>query len=412
MDSTTSHVPHSKRKGCLIKLAVFVSLLLLLTLALCQPIHYSREISGHVIDTTDGGPLEGAVVVAAWYLTGMEGAHVATIATDEAMTAADGSFTIDSWGPRIRKPALFASLDSDMPKLLIFKDGFLPTYVENIGSGPPYRFHGPEGLAYRFLDKEVFPLEPFSGSLVEYLPYLQAVNNRIYVLRGGQNCEWKQIPQFILALDTVAQTATRRGLEGGAGLAKLSIPPRDCGTAAEFFGVVDDDLVPCENRVQCAEKVRSYDGPPESFLLPVPPWISMRDDGVIDNVILDAIQEKGWELDGFEVRYKYSIYYVKQWPERLMLTKDDAYSLVEAELSGFDPDVDPVIVKEATREFSWGWVIYYQSEKYLETNEIRYALAGNAPYIVNKHSGELETTGTALPVEQYIQRYESKIAEQ
>jgi hypothetical protein len=66
-----------------------------------------------------------------------------------------------------------------------------------------------------------------------------------------------------------------------------------------------------------------------------------------------------------------------------MLTKDDAYSPVDAEFSGFDPDVNAVIVKEATQEVSWGWVIFYQSGKYLETKEIRHALAGNAPYIVN-----------------------------
>lgn len=306
MDSNTSHVPHSKRKGCLRKLAVFFTVLLLLTLALCRPIHYSREVSGHVIDTSNGGPLEGAVVVAAWYLTGMEGAHVATVAADEAITAADGSFTIDSWGPRFTKHSLFASLDSDMPKLFIFKDGYLPTIVENIGSGPPYQFHGPERLAVRKLDQNIFPVEPFHGSLSEYLRYLHSVDNRISVLRAGPKCEWKQIPQFILALDAVAQTATRRGLEGGAGLTKLTIAPRDCGTAAEFFGVVDDGLVPCENRMQCLEAIEAYTGPPEEFKLPVSPWIQMRSDGVID-----AFNARGWELDGFEVRVGYRVYRVK-----------------------------------------------------------------------------------------------------
>lgn len=306
MDSTTAHKPHSKRKGCLRALALSIALLILLTIALCRPIRYSSEIAGHVIDTSNGGPVEGAVVVAAWYVTGMEGAHVATLAVEEAITAVDGSFTIDGWGPRFTKPFLFAGLNSDMPKLFVFKDGYLPTIVENIGSGPPYRFHGPEGLAYRWLDENVFPVEPFPGSLAEYLPYLHEVNNRIYVVRAGQNCEWKRIPQFILALDAVAQSATRRGLESGAGLTKLAIAPRDCGTAADFFGIVDEGLVPCENRKQCLETIEAHTGPADEFLLPVSYWVQMRGDGVID-----AIRARGWELDGFEMRVGYRVYRVR-----------------------------------------------------------------------------------------------------
>lgn len=299
-------MPHSKRKGNLRALALFFTLLLLLTLMLCRPIHYSSEISGHVVDTSSGDPVEGAVVVAAWYLTGMEGAHVATLAAEEATTAADGSFTIDSWGPRFTKPSLFAGLDADMPKLFIFKNGYLPTLVENLGSGPPYRIHGPESPPVRMPDQNTFPVQPFRGSLGDYLPYLHAVNSRIDVLRAGPECEWKQIPQFILALDAVAQIATRRGLEDGAGLTKLTIAPRDCGTAAEFFGVVDSGLVPCDNRKQCLEAIEDYTGPPEAFKLPVSPWVQMHADGVID-----AVHARGWELDGFEVRVGYRVYRVR-----------------------------------------------------------------------------------------------------
>ena len=38
------------------------------------------------------------------------------------------------------------------------------------------------------------------------------------------------------------------------------------------------------------------------------------------------------------------------------------------------------------------------------------ALAGNAPYIVNRHTGEIRTTGTAQPIEQYIEEYERELA--
>jgi hypothetical protein len=36
-------------------------------------------------------------------------------------------------------------------------------------------------------------------------------------------------------------------------------------------------------------------------------------------------------------------------------------------------------------------------------------LVGNAPYIVNRNTGELIETGTAYEIEDYINEYESKL---
>jgi len=68
-----------------------------------------------------------------------------------------------------------------------------------------------------------------------------------------------------------------------------------------------------------------------------------------------------------------------------------------------------VVVPEDTIEREWGWVICYQSSRYLETGDFSYALAGNAPYIINKYTGEIRVTGTALPLEQYIGEYEAEL---
>ena len=45
------------------------------------------------------------------------------------------------------------------------------------------------------------------------------------------------------------------------------------------------------------------------------------------------------------------------------------------------------------------------------TGEAKYAVAGNAPLIVNRNTGEVLPTGTARPVEQYIAEYEARHAE-
>lgn len=95
-----------------------------------------------------------------------------------------------------------------------------------------------------------------------------------------------------------------------------------------------------------------------------------------------------------------------------MLTKAEAKSLVEAEINQPDPywpEKRVQILYEATLERQWGWVFFYQSSEYLETHKPSAALVGNAPYIVNKNTGELMVTGTAWPVEKYLEEYEERL---
>jgi immunity protein 35 of polymorphic toxin system len=99
-----------------------------------------------------------------------------------------------------------------------------------------------------------------------------------------------------------------------------------------------------------------------------------------------------------------------------MLSREQARELVVAELARppkyrypSDP-TDLVVIDESTMERDWGWVFFYTSEQYLKTRDIRYALAGNAPYIVNRYTGEVRTTGTAQSIEHYIAEYERELA--
>lgn len=93
-----------------------------------------------------------------------------------------------------------------------------------------------------------------------------------------------------------------------------------------------------------------------------------------------------------------------------MITREYARKLVVAQVhqqeGGLPSDDEIVIVDESTIEKDWGWVFFYTSRKWQETQELRYAIAGNAPLIVEKKSGKLFPTGTAFPVEQYIANYE------
>ncbi len=81
-----------------------------------------------------------------------------------------------------------------------------------------------------------------------------------------------------------------------------------------------------------------------------------------------------------------------------MITIDDAMALVRSEISKenpYEPDLVLEILESETLEKEWGWIFFYESADYIRIEDEKYAIAGNASFIVNKTSGELVVTGTA-----------------
>jgi hypothetical protein len=95
------------------------------------------------------------------------------------------------------------------------------------------------------------------------------------------------------------------------------------------------------------------------------------------------------------------------------MTYDDARALVYQRVNEPDPywpeRPEISILDDETIEKSWGWVFFYQSSEFLKTGDTSVALAGNAPYIVHNRSGELVETGTAYPIEYYIEQFEKTL---
>ena len=93
-----------------------------------------------------------------------------------------------------------------------------------------------------------------------------------------------------------------------------------------------------------------------------------------------------------------------------MLTFDQARHLVSEQVcvrpDWLPPEDEIVIDDAATIERPWGWVFFHTSKLWIETQDIRYALAGNAPLIVERATAKLLLTGTAHPIEHYIANYE------
>ncbi|NZA27721.1 hypothetical protein H0E84_15170 [Luteimonas sp. SJ-92] len=95
-----------------------------------------------------------------------------------------------------------------------------------------------------------------------------------------------------------------------------------------------------------------------------------------------------------------------------MVTRNQARHLVRSQLKGCTAEIgcEVEIIDSATLERPLGWVFFYQSREFLLTGNSSSRLAGNAPLIVNRHSGRISVTGTAEPVEEYIARYEASLA--
>jgi hypothetical protein len=88
-------------------------------------------------------------------------------------------------------------------------------------------------------------------------------------------------------------------------------------------------------------------------------------------------------------------------------TKTDARKLAEEYLSKKQtcPPTPLTILDGHTIEADFGWVFFWTSKQYIETGELRYALAGNGPLIVDRRDGSVHETSAAEPLEKVTERY-------
>jgi hypothetical protein len=71
-----------------------------------------------------------------------------------------------------------------------------------------------------------------------------------------------------------------------------------------------------------------------------------------------------------------------------------------------DEDHTLVVIEEMTIEKDFGWVFFYNSKKYLETQSFSDMIVGNAPILISRKDGAMHETGTAEPVEYYVENFE------
>ncbi len=90
-----------------------------------------------------------------------------------------------------------------------------------------------------------------------------------------------------------------------------------------------------------------------------------------------------------------------------MITFEDAVRIARRTLEHDLPTAIPLqLIPEHTIEKPYGWVFFYSSSLFIQTGEFRYAVAGNAPFLVLKSDGRVVILGTAAPTEWYLDQYE------
>lgn len=82
-----------------------------------------------------------------------------------------------------------------------------------------------------------------------------------------------------------------------------------------------------------------------------------------------------------------------------MITRGEAQAIVEKHLAqkAVEWGFECAVLVGRTQEVEGGWVFHYDSRSYIETQELRFALAGNLPLFVDRMTGHLTKQGRSRP---------------
>jgi len=101
--------------------------------------------------------------------------------------------------------------------------------------------------------------------------------------------------------------------------------------------------------------------------------------------------------------------YTRQHADQLVATYLEEHEIAtfdfESPLPRHEDRHTQRLVVAKVEEHDFGWLYFYDSAAHVESGKVSDALVGNAPLIVDKVDGKLYITGTAHPIEHYLQEY-------
>lgn len=191
-----------------------------------------------VVDAETRAPLEGVIVVAHWVLEyGLEGGGRYQLTVMETTTDQEGRFTFPAWGPKEVPPSLpsEARLKDRDPSLLLFKPGYGYVGLQNDRSIRSMSGHG-ASVRHSDWHGTTVSMKKFQGTLQQDKLNIDGLASSLSFLSDDNNCEWKQAPRIIVALNEEDRRLRN------AGFRRRSFPSIDdlpnqpqCGSATEFF---------------------------------------------------------------------------------------------------------------------------------------------------------------------------------
>lgn len=145
--------------GC----AGMILFILALSYGFGSPVHYSDDIHFSVIDESSGKPLEGAAVLAIWWLRfGPSGNPQAlSLYVTDGVSDAAGKVRLRGMNPRLRPPLYY--FQASDPQLLVYRPGYRSTLLDNREiHGFEWNGPGDPGSARRrcYWQDKVVALEP------------------------------------------------------------------------------------------------------------------------------------------------------------------------------------------------------------------------------------------------------------
>ncbi|OQP66582.1 hypothetical protein A3860_13965 [Niastella vici] len=91
------------------------------------------------------------------------------------------------------------------------------------------------------------------------------------------------------------------------------------------------------------------------------------------------------------------------------ITFEQARIIAEQQIKALSHgDIELVILESETVEKWYGWIFCYTSKKFIETGDMKYAVAGNCPLFISKLSGEIATYFTSYSLESMTEIHEEE----
>jgi len=94
-----------------------------------------------------------------------------------------------------------------------------------------------------------------------------------------------------------------------------------------------------------------------------------------------------------------------------MITREQAIKIVSTAIKAdeFSLNTDEIIIDDSlTIEKPYCWIFTYTSKLWQETADYKYALAGNAPIIIDKQTGNRTSYSTEFDVDAIVNKYEEE----